>query len=191
MSGNATVTAQQRAWIELGLVLVASALALRFMCMPLLGRITTLRARLQEVGAQIADDTTLAGQAAAHEAVLAQAQREYQALAKRLGAEASLARVLETFKLQAQDHRIELMAAQPRAAEAKPRVVALGEDMTLREVPLTLQLTGRYRHIGEFLALLADEPFAVAVRSLKIAKTDGSRTQLRAELLLTVYLTDK
>jgi Tfp pilus assembly protein PilO len=67
----------------------------------------------------------------------------------------------------------------------------MGEGLTLREVPLTLQLTGRYRHIGEFLAGLAEEPFAVAVRSLTMARAETSRTQVRAELLLMVYLADK
>ena len=185
-----TVTVQQRVWAELGVLLLASVLVLRFLCLPLIGRISMLRARLQEVGMQIADGAALASQASTHDAVLAQAQQQYAALTNRLGAEASLARVLETFKLQAQEHRVALTTTQPRAAEAAPRMVTLGEGMTLREVPLTLQLTGRYRHIGEFLALLSDEPFAVAVRSLKMAQAEGSRTQLRAELLLMVYLTD-
>ncbi|GEM_PF-1792198 len=184
-----TVTAQQRVWIEIGLIFLVSVLALRFLCLPLLGRLSTLRVRAQEVAAQLAEGEAMAQHTSAHEAVLAQAQQRYATLSQRVGAETSLARVLETFRRQAQDHRVELMTMQPRAsADAAPGAVALGEGLTLREVPLTLQLTGRYRHLGEFFAGLDEEPFTVVVRSLKMSHVEGSRTQLRAELLLTVYL---
>ena len=192
MSNNkVSITPQQHVWIELGVLLVASFLCVRLFCLPLLGRLATVRMHLREVEAHLAEGTALIGQRATHETTLARAQQQYATATQRLGADTSLARVLETFKAQAQNHRLEFTATQPRAAEAAPRLVTMGEGLTLREVPLTLQLTGRYRHIGDFLAGLTEEPFAVAVRSLKMARPETSRTQVRAELLLMVYLTDK
>jgi Tfp pilus assembly protein PilO len=169
---------------------MASLLCLRLFCVPLLGRLAAVRLHLREVDARLAEGAALIGQRTAHDTALARAQQQYAAATQRLGADTSLARVLETFKAQAQNHRLEFTATQPRAAEAAPRLVTMGEGLTLREVPLTLQLTGRYRHIGEFLAGLTEEPFAVAVRSLKMARAETSRTQVRAELLLMVYLTE-
>ena len=190
MPRTIAVTTTHKMWLELGGLLVGALMMLRFMCLPLLSQLAHQQARLRAMTVEIEGGAALIAQADASNALLAQTQQRHQALAQRFGQESSLARVLETLKVQAQDHRVELVAMQPKASDAKPRTVTLGEGMQLREVPLIVHVTGRYRHIGEFIARLADEPFAVAVRSLKMVKAEGSRTRLRAELLMTVYLTE-
>lgn len=190
MARSLAITATHKIWLELGALLVGAFMMLQLMCMPLLGQLAHRQARLRAMTVEMDSSAALVAQADAYDALLAQTQQRYQALAQRFGQESSLARALETLKMQAQEHRVELVAMQPKASEAKSRTVTLGEGVQLREVPLIVHVTGRYRHIGEFIARLADEPFAVAVRSLKMAKAEGSRTRVRAELLMTVYLTE-
>ena len=71
------------------------------------------------------------------------------------------------------------------------RLIPLGPEKTLREVPLKLTLRGRYGQIGEFLGEMAVVPFVASVRSLTIKKLEPAAGKLQADLALAVYLDHK
>jgi Tfp pilus assembly protein PilO len=166
-----------------GLVLLA-----RYLYVPLLGWIGSRRARLQELRVKIADAQTVIDQRPVQEAALAKAQADYDTLKSWMASRDSLARILEALSAQAQSHRLELTAVQPRSEQDEVPTISVGPDTTLREIPVRLTLVGRYAHLGDFLGELAASPFLSAVRELTITQPDPGSGKLTAELVLVVYL---
>jgi len=179
-------TLDPRAWLALGIV--GAALAVRCLFVPAAGRVVTGQRTLKELTANISNAREMAARVAQEEAVLQQSQERYRLLERRVGTEQSVARILEALGAQAREHRLELVALQPRADDEEQDTLSFGPDLTLREIPLTLQLTGRYRHVGAFLGRLADQPFVASVKSLTMAKPETNSVQLSANLVLAVYL---
>ena len=182
---------RQQVFLGLTGALLVVILSLRFIYLPVLARINERRALLTDLRVKIADAQVLAGQLPGQEQALQLAREHYgDALESWIGKEQSVARILERLSAQAKDHRLELVAIQPRAEDHEPRVVILGPEVTLREVPLTLQLTGRYRQLGEFLGDLPTAPFLASIRELKMTKPQADRAELRTDLVLAVYLSE-
>ena len=167
----------------LGLVLL-----IRFVDVPLIAGIRERRATLKALQVKSADAQALVVELPTQEQALERTREQFDVLERRVKTEESMARVLETLSQQAKDHRLELVAVQGRAQEGEQRVVSLSPELTLHEAPLTIQLTGRYRALGEFLAALAQMPFLASVQTLKVTRLEATGVQLHAEVVLAVYL---
>ena len=183
-----------RAQLMLGVTgaAVILVLAIRFLYLPALGRIGERRTTIQGLKVKMADAQALAAQRPAYEAALQDAEQRYQALEHRVGNGQSVGKILELLGAQAKTHRLELTVVQPAPDQLQAaRAVTLGPELTLREVPLTLQVSGRFRQIGEFLGGLQEAPFLSSVRTLTMAKPQAESSLLRAELVLTVYVAER
>ena len=168
---------------------LALTFAARFLFVPALAAIGARRATLRDLEVKTADAGVLISQLPQHQAALEQAQESYRAVVeRRVGQGQSVARILDTLSRDAKAQRLELVTVQPRAGENEKRLVVLGPELTVSEVPLTLQVTGRYRSLGEFLGKLPDAPFLSSVRQLTVTKPNTVRAELRADLVLAVYL---
>lgn len=173
------------AGIGLGALLVC-----RVLYLPLVATIGDRYARLRELRVKLADARVLTKQQPSQEQALARMTARYKIVERQVGEGQSVARILETLSQQAKHHRLELVAVQPPAEEDGPRRLGLGPEMALRETPLTVQLTGRYRHVGEFLGELFHAPFLSSVRQLSMTKPHAERPALQADLALLVYLAE-
>ena len=171
--------------------LLLAVLCVRFVYLPVWARINERRARLQDLTVKVADAQVLIAQRPAQAATLDEARTRYRELEARFGEGPSVATILETLGAQAKEHKLELVAIQPRSETKGQRVVVFGPELKVREVPLTLQLTGRYQHVGEFLGALPRCPFFTLVRALTLAKPDTDVGQLTANLELAVYLVER
>ena len=185
-----TIRLQPRQQLLLGTLggAIALALCVRFLFMPAIARIGERRATLQNLQVKTADAGVLMSQLPAFQATLQESQARYRLLERRVGESESVARVLETLSQQAKANELELVTVQPRAGESGKRLVVFGSELAVSEVPLTLQLTGRYHSLGEFLGALSDAPFLSSVRELTVSKPDAGHPELRADLTLAVYL---
>ncbi len=165
---------------------IGVAVCIRFLYLPVIAGIGERRATLTELRVKLADAQTVAAQLPSQEQVLQETQERFRVLERRLGDGQTVSTILESLSALAKEHHIEVVAVQPE--ETVAHEVPLSPTVTLREVPLTLQLTGRYRNVGEFLGMLPSAPFVASVRALKISKLPPAGATLRAELALAVYL---
>ena len=140
---------------------------------------------------KIADAQVLIEQLPTQEKALQLTRERYGTLENRIGAGQSVARILEMLSQQAKERRLELVAVQPRAQKSEQHMLSLGPEMTLRETPLSIQLTGRYRSLGEFLGALTHASFVASVQKVTVTKSETTSEQLRAEVLLTMYLSEQ
>ena len=166
-----------------GVVLLA-----RFLYIPLWGQLAQRQATLKSLHVKIADARLFMERLPIEEAALKDAEARRQALERRIGHGQSLARILEQLGQQARARHLELVSVQPRAGEREDHTVTLGPELALREVPLTLQVTGRYRQMGEFLGELPKAPYVAAVKSLHMTRPDPDSPKLNADIVLAVYL---
>ena len=172
--------------------LLVAVLLVRFVYLPVLAQIGERQAALCDLRVKIADAHVLISQRQAYEAALQEVRKRYRALVEhRVGAEQSVARVLDALSEEAKAHRLELVATQPQTVEGEQHLLALGQGLVLREVPLTLQLSGRYRQVGEFLGALRDASFIASVQKLTLAKAEANSSKLRADISLAVYLPER
>ena len=158
---------------------------------PLCGRIGRQLTTLKDLRVKIADAKVLVQQLPEQEAASRASEERYRAMASRVGSGQSVARILETLSLQAKEHHLEYEAVQPPADEEDQRRFTVGPTLALREVPLTLQLAGRYRQLGEFLAELPNAPYLASLKQLTVSRPASDSLKLRADLLLTVYLAEE
>ena len=179
----------QQLLVAIPLRLLAVVWVIRALYLPLAARINDQRGLLRDLKVKAADADLLAAQRPSQDAAFAQAQQAFRALDARVGRAESLASILEQLGRQAKDHRLELVAVQPKADGA--RVVTLGPQLQVREVPLTLQLTGRYRSIGEFFAELPREPFLSSIQRITMTKPQADRAQLTADIALAAYVAER
>lgn len=174
------------AGIGLAVVLVAC-----FVAMPVLKRLARQWQTLRTLEAQLAEarrmDTALPGL----QARVQDLQSRYHDVKERIGDGQSTARILEILSEQARAAGVELTAVQPRVGEDEQRVLAVGANLSLREQPLRLQITGRYRQLGEFLGRLPEASFLGSVRNLHIVKPSPGSSRLEAELVLAVYVSER
>ena len=171
-------------------VLVVLVLAARFLYVPAMARVNRHRAALQDLKVKIADAHVLTEQLPQQQSALEDAQQRHRMMFGRVGDGQSVARILEQLSALAKSEHVELATVQPRADE-EPRLVAMTPDLTMREIPLRLQLKGRYQQIGNFLGHLPTAPFIASVRQCSMTKPQGETAQLEAELVIGVYVADR
>ena len=182
---------RQRIIVEVGVTCLAIAVLIYVLCQPLLGTLRQQRAGLQELRVKIADTRGLASRLPLEEVALRQEEERYRALEGRIDKKQSMARVIEMLRTQAKDYQLQLSAVQPPAKADALRTFAFGSETTLRETLLTLQMSGRYQHIGQFLRALLDQPFLIYVRDVTLTKAAVKEQGLQAELSLAVYLPER
>lgn len=174
----------QRAGAIAGLAALIAAVAYPLLWRGLAGQ----HGRLGALQAQIAEAQRATAEQPDRARGLEEAKQRLAPLIRRVGQGQSMARVLETLNARAQEHRLQIVAVQPRAAAASARAAA--GSLTLREAPLELQVSGRYRQIGEFLGSLADAPFLAAVRTVTLSSPQESPL-LEGRISLVVYLEER
>jgi Tfp pilus assembly protein PilO len=173
--------------------LVALVWLIRYAYLPVIGRIGAQQAQLNDLAVKVADAKVLTEALPRQEAALREAQTRYRAFESRVGEGQSVPRILDGLGKWAKDHRLEVVAVQPRTADAvePPLIVAAGSGLTLRTTPLALRLKGRYRQLGEFLGKLSAAPFVGTVRKLTVRQPSSESAQLEADVVLAVYLKER
>ena len=171
--------------------LVLMVWAVRFLYLPLLGGLADRRTRLRDLAVKIEDARVLTAQLSQQQAALQQAMAAFQSAHGRVGEGQSVARILESLSLQAKGYQVELAAAQPRTADDQTPPIVMGPELALRDVPLTLQLKGRYQSMGEFLGWISDGPFVASVKKVFIRKPQADSAQLEADVVLAAYLAER
>ena len=167
---------------------VGLALVVRVLYVPIIGLIRSQHVALQDLRRKVADAHLLIDQLPKQEAEFAKAQSRSQELQMWRSSRESLARIMEALDGEAKHRRLECSIVQPRVDESEPRLLSLGTDKTLREVPLHVTLSGRYSQIGEFLGALANMPFLASVKTVTVTKSEAGSSRLQADLILAVYL---
>ncbi len=172
----------------LGMTGVAVALVwlVRIAYLPVLSRISAHRAALMDLTVKLADAQVLAGQLAGQEEVLQLTQQRYDALQRQIGGTLTVPRVLERLGTHVEAHHLALMAVHSHEDEV-PHLLPLGPALTLRTVPITLQVSGRYQAIGEWLGAIGRAPLCTSVQSLELTKPQAAQDALRADLVIAVY----
>ena len=164
-------------WLVAAIVAVLTVTVARWLYGPPLHQIRERYGRLQQLKAQMTHAQALARDPGVPDGLL-----EHH-----LGQTATVAHILESLTKDAEQHRLELTVVQPSTDEAAP-LVSVGSALTVRGLPLTVQLTGQYRQISEFLSGLSTAPFLSAVRELTVSRAGDTRVGLTAHLVLMVYL---
>ena len=171
--------------------LLAVVLAVRFLYIPVLARLASQRVTLEVLQGKTTEAQALIAQRSAQEESLKRAQAQSQRLESQVRSQ-SIARILDRLSQQAKAHQLELTIVQEPVLEGTGGVVRFGPGLSLQEVPLRLQLQGRFRQVGEFLSGLRDAPFLAAVKQADIAKpSEPSGSILTTEILLAVYLPEQ
>lgn len=155
---------------------------------PLWGYVRQQWHELRLLRVKIEDAKLFSQQMAQEEAALIQAKQRYDAFNRRLGQGQSLARVLELLGQQAKALHLEFAAVQSRADEEANQAQRLTPELTVREIPLTVQLTGRFRQLGDFLGQLPQAPYMATIKSLRIIRPMSDSPKIQADIVLSVYL---
>ena len=161
--------------------------AVRWGYLPLLSQIAQRRSAIHTLRVRLSDSEQLIGRLAEREAALERAKAASAAMEQRIGAGQPLARVLEAIGVRAKERHVELTSVQPGKIG---RWLQIDPVASFREVPVTMELTGRYRMLGEFLGDLTGMPALASVRSIRIMRSPEAGGALRAELVLSVYLAE-
>ena len=188
-----TIKLSPRAQLLLGVTggLVLAVWVIRFLYLPLLGGLADRRTRLRDLAVKIEDARILTVRLPQQQAALQQAMTAFRLANARVGEGQSVAHILEQLGLQAKSYQLELAAAQPRTADDQIPPITMGPEFALREVPLTLQLKGRYQPVGEFLGWIAAGPFVASVKKVSIRKLQADSTQLEADVVVAAYLAER
>jgi Tfp pilus assembly protein PilO len=173
-----------------GLLAVALVTA-RFLYLPAVNQIRQRQVALEELRVKMANVQHVQEELPRQEAAVRQATQRYRALQARLGEGQSVARILEELDGLAKSKRLQFLAKQSSAEDGQERRLTLGPEIALRETPLTVQLTGRYRQVAEFLGQLRQAPFVASVQQLSLTKIAGEGSRLQADLSLAVYLAER
>jgi len=167
---------------------VTLVLLVRFVYLPVIGQIRERMATWHDLRVKLADAKGLLPKVPAQEVAFQQVKAKASALQIRLGNGQALARILDALRARAQDLNLEFSATQSPPEGAPGNVMSLGPGFALREVPLELTVSGRYRNLGEFLGTLHDAPFIAAVQSLSVKSLPEDHPQLEARVNLAIYL---
>lgn len=167
---------------------VVMALIGWFLYLPLVSRIGEHRETVRNLEEKIVEARRSAQLLESEEAATRQARARYMALESRIGDGQSLARILESLHLLAAEDRLEVVAVQPKRVEGEQRELTLGAGIILREIPLTLELEGRYRQLVRFFEKLPHASLIASIHQLRVTGPEPSHAPLRAEVTLAVYL---
>ena len=188
--GGAAGDRQLKDIASLAAVAVGLLLAALLTIVPLgrhLARQWSVRSQLL---ARLGEAKALEARTAAARASLEATGARREALERRLGRGQSVAKVLEVLGQEAKSHKLELVATQPKQDADSPRRVRITSDLIAQAVPVTVQISGRYRQLGEFLGILREAPFLASIQQVSITEPNQETGRLRADLELTLYLTD-
>jgi Tfp pilus assembly protein PilO len=167
---------------------VVMALLVWLLYLPLVSRIGAHREALKNLGEKIAEARRSAQLLESKEEAMRQARARYLALERRIGDGQSLARILESLHLLAAEDRLAVVAVQPKRVESEQRELTLGAGITLQEIPLTLELEGRYRQLVRFFEKLPQASLIASIHQLRVTGPKAGHAPLRAEVTLAVYL---
>ncbi len=184
-------TPAERAGLGVAGSLAAAGVVLWLLYLPAVRLLAGRRVALAAVRERIARGEASATEAPAEARRARELQDRYQQMLHRVESGGSMAHILEQISAQAKTHRLDLSMIQPRMELRDARAVRVGSDLTLREVPLTLRLTGRYQAIGAFLGGLPDAPYVAAVRQLTMQKPAAESHDLRAIVELAVFVAEQ
>ena len=178
------------------LLITTAALSLmlvsvRFLYLPVIARIRHQHAAFQDLQVKMADVERVKEELPKQEIALHALQGRYQLLYTRFGNHQSIARILEGLDSLAKTKRLQLVAKQSVADQSTEQLIHLGPEIALHEIPLSIQLIGRYRQIAEFLGELDTAPFVASVKHLSLIKPGGENTRLQADLVLAVYVAEQ
>ncbi len=146
---------------------------------------------LRDLQRRISEARIMVKELPQREAASRASEERYRTMADRVGRGQSIARILESLSAQAKAHHLEYGAIQPPADASDHQTFTLGSLLTVREVPLTLQLSGRYRQLGEFLAELPGAPYVASLKRVMITRPHSESLKLHADLVLAVYLAEE
>jgi Tfp pilus assembly protein PilO len=176
-----------RLWQQIGL---ASALAVcvllaaaRMVYVPLWGNAAQNRAAAFDLQVKLSDAQSVTPLILEQERRLELSRLRVQELQSELGSGQNLARTLE----QLDDCAVKagvLMSLSQDAALPAP----VDEVLSMQQVTVTVQVSGRYPQLGQFFNQLAQAPFVSRVRSLSVTRHEPSSSQLAATILLELLL---
>ncbi len=161
-----------------------------FIARPMVLRIQHQRAVLAELRAQHAMAQALVDEQDRYDTALQERQAQYQTLQQRWRTVTSMAGVIETLTALAKSAHVELLAAESHRGTAPPAVIQVGPDLVVREVPLTLEVSGRYRQLGDFLGRLHGAPCVTSLRGMGLARQSSGPARVKMQLLVLVYLAE-
>lgn len=176
--------------LVLGLAGAAALLVLliRWVYLPVVGRIRDRAAAIRELRVKLADAQTVLSRLPAQEAAFQETSVRFGAFQARVGTDEALARILDTLRREAEREHLEFRANQLPTEDTAERAMRLGSTLVLRPVPVTLNLVGRYRSLGEFLGSLEHLPAVVTIETLSLSHKPELHPRLEATVQLAVYL---
>ncbi|MBI4323227.1 MAG: type 4a pilus biogenesis protein PilO [Candidatus Omnitrophica bacterium] len=174
----------------LGLVAAAALLVLlvRWVYLPVVGRLRDRAAAIHELRVKLADAQGVLPRLPAQDAAFQETRARFDAFQARLGTDEALASILDTLRREAERWHLEFRASQLPTEDAAERAMRLGPALALRPVPVALNLAGRYRSLGEFLGSLERLPAVVAIETLSVSHKPDLHPRLEATVRLAVYL---
>ena len=163
----------------------------RLVYLPVIATIRDRHVALTELRVKMADVHRITEELPRQKLAVRKITERYAVLQRRLGQGQSVARILEQLNGVAKSKRVQLIATQSSAEQVTERNVNIGSEITLREIPLAVQVTGRYRQVAEFLGALDEAPFVASVRRLSLTRPERENPQLHADLLVAVYIANR
>lgn len=160
----------------------------RWVYLPVVGRMRERIVAIQDVRVKIADARVVLPKLPAQEAASQEVTQRFEAFQRRVGTEEALANILETLRRDAERLHLAFQASQVPHEETAQRAMMLGPNMVLKPVPVTVSLVGRYRSVGEFLGGLAELPYVLRVESLSVKQPPDLQPRLEATVSVAVYL---
>ena len=176
----------QRLVAAAGMLLVCGVV-IRWAHWPVVAQSRERAAQTRELQVKVADARTLLPRLVEEEASLRQTRQQLDAALASIGSNESVARVLETLQHHAEVLHVEFSAVKSSEAEESGQPRALGGDLTLHEVPITVTLVGRSRQVGAFLGTLDGAPFLAQVQRLSVKRPSETSSTVQADMTLALY----
>ena len=180
----------QRFLSAAGLLLVCGA-AIRWLHWPLVMQCKERAPQARELHVKSADAKTLLPRLVEEEASAQQTRLQLDAALAYIGNDESVARILETLQHHAETLHVEFSAMKSSETEEPGQALALGEHMTLRQVPITMTVVGPYRQVGAFLGTLDGAPFLAQVQRLSVKRQSDTSPSVEAEMTLALYYANR
>ncbi len=163
-------------------------LLVRWVYLPVVGCLRDRAAAIRELRVKLADAQDVLPRLPAQDAAFQETSARFGAFQARVGTDEALARILDALRREAEHWHLEFRANQLSTEDVAERAVRLGSTLVLRPVPVTLNLVGRYRSLGEFLGSLEHLPAMVTIETLSVSHKPELHPRLEATVQLAVYL---
>ena len=182
------LSGERRGWIMLGVYGLAGAVLLGALYAPAVARHHRVRAELQELRSRLLEADLVLPTLESRERTLVAAREQQRRLLVRAGSQRALSTAFAAMKAEAEQHGVQLQAQDFGGDLERARLLTSVPDLLLREVPVTVTLSGHYRAIAEFLGSWTAAPFLVSMRHLEMAPPERRGADLRAEVELSLYV---